>query len=232
MASLSLDLPEVPFFGRSFNEYLLFSGLRSAELAGRRVLDCAAGPSAFAAEAAARGCDVTAVDPLYNRGEAALRAIATDAFRGLFAQMRDQPQLISTRTFPSVDAAEADRKAALEQFLSDYYVGVAVGRYRCGALHVLPFADGAFDVALCAHLLFTYDHRFDLDFHIAAVRELCRVAPREVRIHPVVNRTGTTSSLLAPVREALSAHGIRSELVDVDHAFFRGTSRTMILRRV
>lgn len=230
MSSLFLDLPEVSFFGRSFTEYLLFFGLTSAAVTTRRVLDCAAGPSAFAAEAAIRGGDVVAVDPLYNRSEAALRTIATTAFRQMFAQMRGKPELFSTRTFASLDLAEGDRRAALEQFLGDYYVGVAVGRYRHGSLPALPFADDSFDVALCARLLFTYDHLFDLDFHIAALRELCRVAPREVRVHPVANRAGNESEFLAPARDALAAHGIRTELVTVDYAFFRGASRTLVLR--
>jgi len=230
MSLPSLDLPAVAFFGRSFSEYLLFLGLRPADLTGRRILDCAAGPSAFAAEAAARGCDVTAVDPRYNRSEAALRRSADDSFARMFDRIRANPELFSTRTFSTVEAAAGDRRRAVEQFLSDYYVGVAVGRYRPGSLPALPFADDSFDLGICAHLLFVYDHLLDLDFHVAAARELCRVSREEVRIHPVVNRAGETSTLLQPLREALTLHGIRSEVIDVDYTFFRGTDRTLVLR--
>ncbi len=227
----SLDLPEIAFFGRSFSEYLLFLGLRPHDLTGRRVLDCAAGPSAFTADAASRGIEVIAVDPRYHLGEAALRLNAEDECKRMFDRIRANPSLISNRTFASIEAAAGDRRAAVERFLGDYYVGVAVGRYRHGALPALPFGDGAFDLAICAHLLFVYDHLLDLEFHIAAARELCRVARDEVRLHPVVNRGGQTSTLLAPMREALAAEGIRSELVDVDYTFFKGTDRTLVLRR-
>ncbi|MGH8018534.1 MAG: methyltransferase domain-containing protein, partial [Opitutaceae bacterium] len=93
MHTLSFELPEVLFFGRSLAEYQLFMGIRANELAGRRVLDCAAGPSSFAAEAACCGVDVTAVDPLYARTEAALRMTIHDSFSRMFAQMRAKPGL-------------------------------------------------------------------------------------------------------------------------------------------
>lgn len=227
----SLDLPAVSFFGRGFTEYLLFLGLRPADLHGRRVLDCAAGPAAFTAEAVARGIDAVAVDPLYRRSEAALRLVAQTAFARMFEQMHRRPELFAAATFPSLAAAAHDRRAAVEQFLNDYYVGVALGRYRCGALPALPFADHAFDLGLCAHLLFVYDHLLDLEFHVAAIRELCRVSPAEVRIHPVVDRSGSTSQFLPPVREALAAEGIQSDLLDVDYAFFRGATRTLVFRK-
>src|SRR5690606_34816427 len=93
----------------------------------------------------------------------------------------------------------------------------------------LPFGDRAFDLVLCAHLLFVYDHLLDLDFHVAALRELCRVSAGEVRIHPIVNRAGEISPLLAPVREALIHVGVRTTLREVDYEFFRGTRLTLVL---
>ncbi len=75
----------------------------------------------------------------------------------------------------------ATRLAAMENFLADYEAGKAAGRYIEGVLPSLPFADDSFDLALCSHLLFLYSEQLDADFHIAAVRELLRVA-RDVRI--------------------------------------------------
>ncbi len=233
MHTLSFDLPEVLFFGRSLAEYQLFTGIRASELAGLRVLDCAAGPSSFAAEAACRGIDVTAVDPLYTRTEAALRMTIHDSFSRMFAQMRANPAMLTFRTHPSIDAAERDRRDAAERFLADYYTGRATGRYIAGALPSLPFGGDTFDVTLCAHLLFIYEKHFDFDAHLAACLELCRVTKPggQARIHPFVDPRGQTSAFLAPLREALGHHGITSELVDVDHAFFKGATRTLVLRK-
>jgi len=233
MSTSTLPVPDIAFFGRSLAEYQLFFDIRVAALAGRRVLDVAAGPSSFAAEAACCGVDVTAVDPLYRCNEHALRMRATDGLHRMFATMRARPEMFRLKSFASIDAAEADRRRAVARFLADYYTGVAVGRYVSGALPGLPFGDDTFDTVLCGHLLFVYDDRLDLDFHIAACRELVRVARPggEVRLHPIVNLRGETSAFVAPLREALRVYGIASEIVEVDYEFFRGTTRTLVLTR-
>jgi ubiquinone/menaquinone biosynthesis C-methylase UbiE len=232
MQTLSLDLPEIAFFGRSLAEYQLFMDIRVRELVDRRVLDCAAGPSSFAAEAACAGIDVTAVDPLYARTEAALRMTIHESFSRMFAQMRAKPGLLTYKSFPSIDAAERDRRAAAARFLADYYTGRAIGRYIAGGLPSLPFGTASFDLTLCGHLLFIYEQILDFEAHLAACLELCRVTKPggEVRIHPLVNLQGETSGLLAPLREALVCHGISSELVNLDYAFFKGATRTLVLR--
>lgn len=230
MNSLSLEVPDIAFFGRSLAEYQTFLALDAASLAGRRVLDCAAGPSSFAAEAACCGVEVVAVDPLYNRRESALRRLADAALHRMFAQIRAKPHLVVQQTFASIDAAEADRRRAVARFLTDYYTGVAVGRYVAGALPSLPFGDATFDLAICAHLLFVYEQFLDLAFHLAACRELVRVSRGEVRIHPLVDLAGAVSPLLGPVRAGLAACGIGSEIVETSHGFFRGATQTMILR--
>jgi len=233
MDSTTLPVPDIAFFGRSLSEYQVFFGVRAADFAGQRVLDVAAGPSSFAAEAACCGADVTAVDPLYRCNEHALRMRVADGLTRMFATMRTRPEMFRLRSFVSLDAAEADRRRAAARFLADYYTGVALGRYVAGALPSLPFAPNTFDTVLCGHLLFVYDDRLDLDFHIAACRELVRVARAgaEVRIHPIVNLRGETSACVAPLREALDVHGIASSIIEVDYEFFRGTTRTLVLRR-
>lgn len=226
-----LSVPDIAFFGRSLAEYQVFFGIQAVDLVGQRVLDVAAGPSSFAAEAACCGVDVTAVDPLYRCNEHALRMKATDGLTRMFATMRSRPEMFRLRSFTSLEAAEVDRRRAAERFLADYYTGVAVGRYLAGSLPALPLGDRAFDTTLCGHLLFVYEERLDLDFHVAACRELIRVTRGSVRIHPIVNLRGETSAFVAPLREALHVHGVASEIIDVDYEFFRGTTRTLVLRR-
>ncbi len=225
----ALELPTVSFFGCSFAEYRRFFALDAATLSGRAILDVAAGPSSFAAEAVRRGHDVVAVDPHYGLepGELARRVRADCAH--MHAQIRRQPQLLRLRSFPSLEAAEASRRRAARCFLADFPAGFATGRYIPGSLPALPFLDRQFDLVLCAHLLFTCAHRFDFEFHLAACRELVRVGRGEVRLHPVVGCDGRTHADLGRLRRALAEGGIRSSLVTTQYEFFAGTRPTLVL---
>src|SRR4051812_8373899 len=212
-ASSEIDLPSVSFFGRSLAEYTQFFALDLAALRGRDVLDVAAGPSSFVAEACARKIDAVAVDPLYGTAPEALADQVEHDYDRMFAQMRTKPRMFRFKSFPSIDAAEIDRRGAAQRVISDYATQFAYGRYVAGALPRLPFFDGTFDLVLCAHLLFTYAKLFDFDWHLAACRELVRVSAGEVRLHPIVGTDAKPYPGLARLRRELRAEGIASELV-------------------
>lgn len=227
--SSSFELSSVAFFGRSLAEYAAFFALDVEALRGRAVLDVAAGPSAFAAGAARLGVRVTAVDPLYGCAPDTLAAHVRLDYARTVAQMRAKPGIFRLKSFASMDAAEADRRAAAEFFLADYEAGFLDDRYVGGALPRLPFADGSFDVVLCAHLLFIYERLFDYGFHLAACRELVRVSRGEVKIHPVCGPDGRPYRELARLRAELAAEGIGSRVDAVDYEFFRGSDTTLVL---
>lgn len=251
--SSEIELPSISFFGRSLDEYVRFFSLDIEELRGRPVLDVAAGPSSFTAEACRRGIDAVAVDPLYGSTPATLATHVQLDYAKMFAQMRAKPRLFklgatrsdraqtvdrgaASRTgtrasayFSSIDAAEVERRAAAQRFLADYEAHFVHSRYIGASLPKLPFFDDAFDLVLCAHLLFTYSGMFDFDWHLAACRELARVSAGEVRIHPVCGLDGRRYSELARLRRELLARGIRSEVVDVDYEFFVGSDSMLVL---
>ncbi len=229
--SSELDLPTVSFFGRTLAEYVQFFALDLAALRGRAVLDVAAGPASFVAEACKLGIDAVATDPLYGCPASTLATHVQLDYAKMFAQMRAKPQLLRFRSFPSIDAAETDRRAAARRFLGDYEAHFAHGRYVGARLPVLPFLDRAFDLVLCAHLLFVYARRFDLAWHAAACRELVRVSADEVRIHPVCGADGRLYPELAALRAELAESGIESEVVPVNYEFFVGTGSMLVLRR-
>ncbi|MET0262679.1 MAG: class I SAM-dependent methyltransferase [Rariglobus sp.] len=229
VSAASFQLSSVAFFGRSLSEYAEFFPLDLEALRGRRVLDVAAGPSAFTAEATRLGIRVTAVDPLYGCAPETLATHVRLDYARTLSQMRAKPEIFRLKSFASIDEAERDRRAAAEVFLADYEAGFLDNRYVGAALPALPFADRAFDVVLCAHLLFIYERLFDYAFHLAACRELVRVSGGEVRIHPVCGPDGKPYRELGRLRAELAVEGIVSRIEAVDYEFFRGSDTTLVL---
>ena len=229
--SSEIDLPSVSFFGRSLAEYIQFFALEVTTLRGRDVLDVAAGPSSFTAEACARKVNAVAVDPLYGSPRDLLATQVQLDYLHMFTQMRAKPRLFRFKAFPSIDAAETDRRGAAQRFLADYEAHFIHNRYVGGSLPRLPFFDGTFDLVLCAHLLFTYAKRFDFEWHLAACRELARVSASEVRIHPLCGADGKPYPGLARLRRELRETGIASEVRAVDYEFFAGSNSMLVLRR-
>ena len=155
---MAFDYREVVPWGRSYEEYLRMFGLRERDLV-QRLLGCGDGPASFNAEMTRRGHRAISVDPLY-------RHAATEIRERIHATYEKLGEL---------------RMLAMKDFLADYEVGRRDGRYLAAGLPSLPFRSGEFDLALCSHLLFFYSEPLGLDFHRAALRELCRVA-NEVRL--------------------------------------------------
>ncbi|WP_438479865.1 class I SAM-dependent methyltransferase [Oleiharenicola lentus] len=226
-----LELPAVSFFGRTFEEYTRFFDLNPNALYRLAVLDVAAGPSSFAAEAQRRGIETTAVDPLYAEPHRSLSARVRTDYAKMFSQMRAKPRLFKLKSFTSIDAAEIDRRAAARRFLADYEGNVRHARYVRASLPSLPFLDQSFSLVLCAHLLFIYAAQFDYDWHLAACKELVRVATREVKIHPVCGADGKPYPQLERLRADLAVEGISSEVVRVNYEFFAGGHSMLVLRR-
>ncbi|HTO02226.1 MAG TPA: class I SAM-dependent methyltransferase, partial [Opitutus sp.] len=111
----------------------------------------------------------------------------------------------------------------------DYATHYVHSRYLGASLPKLPFLDGAFDVVLCAHLLFTYSRLFDFDWHLAACRELARVSAGEVKIHPVCGLDGRRYAELERLQRELLTRGIRSQVARVDYEFFVGSQSMLVL---
>lgn len=230
-------LPKTHFFGRDLAEYRRLFALRDTrELRpGARILDVAAGPASFAAEAAALGARVVAVDPHYGARPDALAVLARADHARVAAQMRAKPELFrpTPEGFPAMENAVAARRAAAERFLADYEDGFVVGRYVGAALPRLPFADASFDLVLCGHLLFLHAGLFGADFHRAALRELARVVRPggEVRLHPLCGGDGRDHPMLPELLAELAAGGVTNERVAVRGAFFHAADATLVLRR-
>jgi hypothetical protein len=194
------------------------------------ILGCGDGPASFNAEISAQGGRVISVDPLYAFSPAEIRSRVDATYSTIIGQVKQTPHLYVWREFGDADGLGRVRLAAMERFLADYATGQAQGRYVEGSLPRLDFVDGQFDLALCSHLLFLYSDQLGLDFHMAAVKELLRVA-REVRIFPLLALGCVPSPHLEPVMAQAAAHGVQADVRPVLYEFMAGGNQMLRLVR-
>jgi hypothetical protein len=181
-----MNLSTIVPWGRNFDEYRAMFALAAEDLQGL-MLGCGDGPASFNAEATASGHQVISVDPIYVHTAAEIEARIVATFDAVISQMRTHRDHYVWERFPDPDVLGETRQGAMRRFLADYETGKGDGRYIPASLPKLPFSDASFDLALCSHLLFLYSEHLPLAAHIAAARELLRVA-REVRIFPLLTR--------------------------------------------
>jgi len=231
LATPRLAPASAPFLGRSLAEYEKCFALNVPALRGRDVLDVAAGPSSFTAEACARKIDAVAVDPRYGCGPAALTNQVRSDYERHLAQVRARPRDFRLKSNAALAAAELNWCCVAQRFLTDYETHFISNRYVSGSLPRLPFFDGTFDLVLCGHLLFLQGNGFDHDWHLAACRELVRVTVDDARIYPVGGEDGRPYPALARLRRELRETGIASTVQAVEREFMAGPNSMLVLRR-
>jgi SAM-dependent methyltransferase len=218
------DIGEYLVSARSFEEYRAMFALTDADLRGR-VLDCPGGGASFTATARARGTDAVAVDPVYRtpRRQLVARLDAELARGSAFAAANADRYVWD---FFGDHAGHAQLRRASAAVFGRDLLGSA-GAHVAAGLPYLPFPDGAFDLVLSSHLLFTYADRLDAAFHRAALLELTRVGA-EVRVYPLVDQAGRPlPELVGSVVDALAAAGVAAAVEEVGYEFQRG-ARTML----
>lgn len=227
---MSFRLKNVVPWGRSFDEYVAMFSLSGADLR-KRILGCGDGPASFNALLSRQGGRVLSVDPLYKFSTEDIRKRISETYSDVLEQTLKNRHEFTWTNIKSVDELGQRRMAAMEEFLADYSQGVEQGRYVDGELPHLPFTDKQFDLAVCSHLLFLYSEQFTEDFHIASIKELCRVA-NEVRIFPLLELGAKISRHFLAVTDKLSAMGYSVTIVPVSYEFLRGGNQMMKIRGV
>jgi len=215
---------------RSFAEYEAMFALSSHDFRGA-VLDCPGGASSFTTMARAQGCHAVAADPVYAMPAAVLtKKVRAETARGSahtvagFSRYRWD--------FYGDPAGHREiRGAAAELFVRDYASTVGrPSRYVAAALPQLPFRRHTFDLALSSHFLFTYADRLDESFHLAALRELLRVA-QEVRVFPLLDQGGRAlGGLIDSLAQSLAGDGVVVRRQQVAYEFQRGGNEMLMLR--
>lgn len=226
---MSDTLSQVLPWGRSFAEYCRMFDLHDAEHCSLRILDCAGGPASFNAEGTRAGWNITSADPLYQYTAAQIETRIDAAREEIVANTRLHKDRYNWDEFGSIENLVDVRLHAMRTFLADYAEAGEGQRYVNAGLPTLPFDDAAFDLALCSHYLFTYTEAVDAATHLAAIREMLRVA-REVRIFPIVDHNAEPSPHLAVVRETL-ADEATFEHRTVPYEFQKGANQMLVLIR-
>jgi hypothetical protein len=213
-------------WGRNFDEYTRMFDLTASELS-LRILGCGDGPASFNVECNQRSGQVTSIDPLYYFSLESIETRIAETYEEVIKQTRLNQDKYIWETIPSPEALGQIRMEAMRRFLASYKEGKAQGKYIPGELPYLPFADQAFDLALSAHFLFLYTDNLTFTFHVAAIREMLRVA-REVRIFPLLDVNAQESRYLNGVLETFQ--NFKPEIHKVNYEFQRGGNKMLRLR--
>jgi len=220
------------FFGRTWEESVGMYSLSEEEMRGKRILDCPGGPDAMVIEGYDRDLNIIAVDPQYSDTAEVLEARGHKEIVETLDQYQQDPELAVDEK--RLIEYKTQKLEALSSFIDAFRK--LPERFVTGSLPSLPFEDDAFDLTLSGHLLFVYasvevggmmtHNELDLDFHIAAVRELVRVS-RQVRIFPTwtVRKPPKRQAYVEPVIEAMASDGhdvklIPAQWVEVDYDQF------------
>ncbi|MEM6350224.1 MAG: methyltransferase domain-containing protein [Cyanobacteria bacterium P01_D01_bin.14] len=222
---MGIQLDQVVLWGRCLEEYQRMFALSEADLQ-KSLLDGGGGPASFTAEATLQGCSVIACDPVYAFSAAAIAPRIEAACDLIMPQVRQNADAYVWQSIADPNALETVRMAAMRQFLTDLPAGKAAGRYVEGSVLDLPFPDGQFDLALSSHFLLSYSTKLGLDFHLEAVRELCRVA-RAVRIFLLLTVSGERSPWVDAIATHIAQLGRKSTIVTVDYEFQKGGNQML-----
>jgi hypothetical protein len=222
---MGLKLEKVIPWGRSLAEYIRMFDLTPEQLK-MRILDCAGGPASFNAEMTRQGYNVISCDPVYQFSADEIAQRIQETYPILINGVKANWENYTWQDIQSPEEMGRIRMSAMQQFLKDFPFGLQQGRYVIGELPMLLFDTKQFDLALCSHFLFTYSDLLSLEFHLASIQELCRVAG-EVRIFPLLNISGEISSLLLSVIKELAAQGYNWEIQQVPYEFQKGGNQLL-----
>jgi hypothetical protein len=224
-----LDIDRVAFIGRTFFEYKRMFALDEMVLRNGPVLDCAAGPSSFTAEAHGSGFQVTACDLLYRLPGQALTDKGKKDIEHVFDKLDEVRHLYTWAYYKNKEEIIGLRHKSLNSFSADFPGGLVEGRYVYADLPHLPFPDKAFPLVLSSHFLFLYGDRLSMDFHKACLKEMARVCSGEVRIFPLQGLDAKPYPHLGEVLAFLAEQDIGGEIVQVPFEFQKGSHKMMKL---
>ncbi|MFD4835849.1 hypothetical protein ACFWPV_39330 [Streptomyces uncialis] len=222
---------DIVITARPFADYTAQFALTTDDLLAGPVLDCAGGASDFAATVRSLGGTAVSADPVYSQSPSHLTHRVERDLNRVRQWTATQPD-----RFPLDESGQwthAQRwNTAAGHFLEDFRRdrNENTGHYRAASLPSLPFPDDSFTLAVSGFLLFTYPGHFDLAFHLAAIRELARIAT-DVRLHPLNDSAQNPCPTLPRLVEHLAEEGVKAEFLGVQGQSDGRDDRTLLLTR-
>ena len=201
-------------WGHHLDEYRDMFDLPEAAL-GMRFLEFQSGVSAFQADLRGTAAHMVSYDTWFGLDKSTLQQQIESSFSARLAQIKQRSEAFDlSRYAGSLDKLVAYRRQGIAEFLHDYDLGHAEGRYLQAVGTRLPFADFFFDYAVSAHHFFSASAPQTMDYYLNTIEELARAA-KEVRIFPLVDAQGVPSELLGPVILALQQKNYGIEVREV-----------------
>lgn len=224
-----MKLNEVVPWGRNLEEYRLMFNLSETDL-NTKILGCGDGPASFNAEMTKLGYSVISCDPIYQFSAQEIRERVEAVYDRVISQVKQNAHRYIWKNFGDADELGKCRLAAMENFLLDYEEGKQQRRYLPESLPDLDLPDNQFDLCLCSHFLFLYSQQRSLDFHLASIKELLRVA-REVRIFPLLQLDSQPSPYVESVFQEVDRLGWQGQIIAVDYEFQKDGNKMLKISR-
>jgi len=202
-------------WGHTPEEYQEMFDLTKKDMSGN-ILEYGCGPSAVNAVQHKSGHKVTSCDPLFTLDKDTLYSKVALIFADMVEHVMLEKEHFDFSREGSLEKLIAKRRRGLDQFFADYAKGKKEERYVGITDFILPFESYSFDFALSSHYLFAELDNQDVAFHMEVIKDLARVA-KEVRIFPLIDRTGQSSSLLGPVLLGLQKENFGAEVREVPY---------------
>lgn len=224
---MALHLEDFLITGRTFEEYLDFFNLSIETLENKKILDCPSGVSSFIATAHQHGIEAYGCDIIYQFDPEAIVKQAELSIQKIYEDVTWM-EGFNFSFYGSVDKHKEFRTQALNHFVED----INKPYYSYETLPSLSYEDDAFDLLLSSHLLFVYDDRMSLEFHIQSIQEMLRVA-KEVRIFPLVdfkNSHHKEEKNFSPLVYEVLKH-FSAEIILVDFEFQPGANAMLCIQR-
>jgi hypothetical protein len=224
-----MKLDKVVPWGRTLEEYESMFNLSETDL-NAKILGCGDGPASFNAEMTELGYSVVSIDPIYQFSAEQIEQRVRATYEPVISQVKQNSSHYIWKNFQNADQLGKARLNAMEKFLLDYESGKNEGRYLYQSLPSLEFVDDQFELCVCSHLLFLYSEQLSLDFHVASIHELLRIAP-EVRIFPLLKLDGEPSPYLEVILKELSTQDFSVQIQSVTYEFQKGGNQMLRISR-
>lgn len=199
----------------------------SQEDMNSRILEYGCGPSAVNVQQFQETHQAVSCDPLFVLDKDTLSSKTIMIFAQMAEEIRQEHDQFDFSCVGSLEQLLEQRQKGMKQFFLDYEQGKAEGRYYGAADYHLPYPDFSFDFALSSHYLFADLEDQSIDFHVNVIRELARLA-KEVRIFPLIDKSGDPSEFLGPVLLQLQKDGYGVEVREI--AYHLHKSENAMLR--